>query len=121
MTWGQFLKLLFDNNLFALVIAIFTVATWQEKYEALLNLLNAIKPIIGKLLDGGTISSMSAADTEALEQRALNEMAAADHQLSTLAIGDRLKRLKDIYDFLAPFLRLIGVPAPPLPFGATTG
>lgn len=121
MTWAQFLKLLFDNNLFALVIAIFTAATWQEKYDALLNLLNAIKPIIGKLLEGGTISALSEADCEALEQRALAEMAAADTQLSSLAIGDRLKRLKDIYDFLAPFLRLIGIPAPQLPFGATSG
>lgn len=113
MSWGQFLKLLVENKLFAMVVAIFTAATWGEKYDALLNLLSSLKPLIVDLLDK-SVSTMSSDEILSLETRAAEAMAVADTGISAMAIGDRIRKLKEIYDLLAPFLRLIGVPAPSL-------
>lgn len=116
MNWGQFLKLLIENKLFAMVVAIFTAATWGEKYDALLNLLASLKPLIIGLLEK-PVATLSVEDVADLECQAAAALA-GDESISTLAIGDRLKKLKEIYDLIAPFLRLIGVPAPSLPFEA---
>jgi hypothetical protein len=113
MSWGQFLKLLVENKLFAMVVAIFTASTWGEKYDALLNLLSSLKPLIVDLLDK-SVSTMSSDEILSLETRAAEAMAAADTGISAMALGDRIRKLKEIYDLLSPFLRLIGVPAPSL-------
>lgn len=120
MNFTQFLKLLLDNKLFGLIAAIFTANGLEEKWDAVMNLVAAIKPIIIGLLSGTTaLTACSEAEAAVIENEACEALAAASPEVSALAIGDRLRRLKEIWDSISPILRLIGVPVPQLPFAGT--
>lgn len=112
MNFAQFLKLLLDHKLFGLIAAVFTAEGIADKWDAVMNLISALKPILVELLSGTkALANYTEAEAAAIEGEAVAALGEVSGDVGALAIGDRLRRLKEIYDFIAPILRLIGVPA----------
>lgn len=118
MTWAQFLKLIIENKLLAQVAAIFTAPTLAEKAAA-------VKVLFGTVVDifvgmQGKPAVLSADDEAAVENEFRAALAKELGQGDVQAAGflDRLKQLRDLYERVKPildWLRVIGVPVPPLP------
>lgn len=116
MSFANFLKLLIENKLFGLIAAIIMANSNEERWDAIISLLNALKPIVLDWFKNGIgVSALSAEDVAALESQAqkdLEEAFAAAGGNVSLALGDRLRRLRDVYDVVATIGRLFGLPFP---------
>jgi hypothetical protein len=122
MTWPQLALLLSRHigevpNVLAKGNAFLQAPPWQQKNEALRGLSEAFDPLFIDIDSHvGTLDLLTEHEAEATLQAALD-----DGQPYAMGFLDRLKQIKELYQKLAPWLNLVGVPAPPLPFNATTG
>lgn len=118
MTWAQWALLLSRHigevpNLISKGNAFLQAAPWQPKNEALRGLSEAFDPLFTDIdSQVGVLQVVTEAEAEATLQAALD-----DGKVHSMGLLDRLKQLKELYQKLQPWLGLIGVPAPPLPFG----
>lgn len=117
MTWAQWALLLSRHvgevpNIISKGTALVEASPWQPKNEALRGLSEAFDPLFADLdSQVGVLQVVTEAEAEASLKAALD-----DGNVHALGLLDRLRQLKAIYEAIQPWLGLIGIPAPPLPF-----
>ncbi len=119
MTWAQIALLLSKNvtevpNILAKGKAFLEAPVYQPKNEAFRGVSEAFDPIFASLdAQIGVLEIVTEAEAEASLSAALD-----DGNVHSMGLLDRVRQLKQLYDILQPFLGLIGLPAPKLPFGS---
>jgi hypothetical protein len=123
MTWAQMAWVLSRNvdevpNILSKGQAFIAAPVYQPKNEAFRGVSESLDPIMTDLDSVNTaMATISEDDAEKLLCEALAKKdGCAIHSSGLL---DKLKLLKEWYKMIQPWLGLIGLPAPPLPFGAT--
>lgn len=127
LSWAQFAWLLSRRvgelpNLTAKISVFAEAPLYQPKNEAARGISEALDPLLTDFdsLQVQAMASMTEAEAEAALVDAL--VAAEGDAVSALAFGDRLRgifdtlrKAKDLYEKIQPWLGLIGAPLPPLP------
>lgn len=114
MNWAQLLKLVLDNKLLPLFLAIFSASTVADKAAAVKAFIGAvIDAVVAKASAAGALAAESL-DEAALEAEFNAQCASAGGEVSAMKLGDGqlLARLKDLLPLILNLLPLFGVKLP---------
>lgn len=115
LNWAQLLKLILDNKLVPLFLAIFSASTIADKATALKSFIGAVIDLVAAKIGSGGFVAQEALDVGLLEAQFEAEVkAASGSDVAALKLGDGklLARLKDLLPLILNLLPLFGVKLP---------